>query len=648
MNELLDAALAYAKERGWPVFPCRADKTPYTSNGVLDATTNLKVIEDWWNTWPRANIGLDVGGAGMMVLDLDPGHDLKELEKNVGVIPNTKLSANSPRGGSHLFFSINGTEIVSPSASKLAANIDVRSFNSYVLLAPSVTKDGSYTWISEGKPAHRTDEMVRVANSHREKHEDRNTWLIEADLTENVASAVKWLQSTAKVSIEGQGGDSMAYATAAHMKSFGISKELAFDLIWEHWNPRCVPPWGSDEADHLASKVENGYSYNTSPPGNMTPAYHTAKAQALFKPVTRSFDAGGKEYTTGRFRFVDRWGMDEIKPPSWLVKDFLPERAYAILFGSPGTFKTFVALDIALSIANGYPTDPLWEVTKPGPVLFAAGEGRATLTKRVAAWEKIHWNGKKSNDFILGDPVPHINEEIEPFIEGALLANPDGYKLIVIDTIGRSMQGVNENAQEHASKFTHLVEQLQYNLGATVLALHHTGHTEKGRERGSIVFGADADTRIRIDRPTKRYLIDLTMVKQKDAQEWNKPKLIQLNEITLSAKLKSLVAVNPDKAAVEQSQNDRMAKTTRSKHLPVSDPVVMRHIDKAISEILFKNKPKTWTQSDLAEALAMRDDIDLSSSHMRKNTLYALREDSLKLAKRLYDPIAKKWRYKEV
>ena len=226
---MITAALVYAA-RGWPIFPVKRDKTPLTPNGVLDATTSERQVHAWWAQWPEANVALDVGGAGMMVLDLDPGHDLKELERNVGQIPATKLRASTPRGGSHFFFALASEEHVSPSSSKLASHVDVRSFHSYVLLPPSQTEAGAYACEAYDKPAYRTDDMVRVANSAREKHQDRDNWIIEADLPENVVLATKWLRDDAKPAVEGQGGEACAYATATMCKSYGVSEETAFDL----------------------------------------------------------------------------------------------------------------------------------------------------------------------------------------------------------------------------------------------------------------------------------------------------------------------------------------------------------------------------------------------------------------------------------
>ena len=637
-NILLDAALVYAK-RGWPVFPCNSTKEPMVPNGVLDATTDPAKIQAWWTRWPKAGIGLDCAGARMMVLDLDrykPNFSAAAFDALA--LPPTLLRQRSPRGGEHLFYALNPGEIVSASASRLAPGVDVRSFHSYVLLAPSSTADGSYKWESEGKPAHRTDEMVRLANTQRAKSEDRDTWIIKPDLNENIALAVAWLKNSAKVSVEGQGGDAMAYATAAHLKSFGISEALAFDLMWEHWNPRCVPPWSADEVDHLESKVRNGYAYNTSPPGNCTPAYRVAKASAIFKPVAVALPEG-HEFTAGRFRFVDRDGMANIKPPSWLVEDFLPADAYAILLGAPRTFKTFVALDVGLSLATGFPHDPIWQVNDGGRVLYIAGEGRSALSNRVTAWERKHFHGERADNFVLADPVPNVGEDWTPFLDGALALAPAGYKLVILDTVGRAMQGRNENSQEDASAFTRQVEVLQRSFGCTVLALHHSGHEASSRARGSSVFGADADTIVQLDRRAQDYVVGLTMRKQKDAPEWANPRVIKLEEILLGEGAKSLVAVKPapgERAPAAKPDSDE----------PL-DLIVSNVLDKAVRSVLASNPSRAWNTKELAEALAMREDVEVDSKTLQNVGLIRLRERYSTYANRAYDPATKRWRHKE-
>ena len=639
MTSMKDHALAYAA-RGWPVFPVRADKTPYTKHGVQDATTTITKIEEMWEKWPKANIAMNVGAAGMLVIDLDPGHDMKELESNIGPLPKTRLSAKTPRDGLHLYFFLADEEVVAPSASKLAPHVDVRSLNSYVLLPPSTTADGSYVWQEEGKPAHRTDEMVRVANSGREKHEDRDNWLIERDLPENVDLAAAWLRDDAKIAVEGQGGDALAYATAAYMKSFGISPEMAFDLMWEHWNPRCSPPWDAENIDHLERKIENGYHYNTSPPGNVTPAYTAAKTASIFKPVVvEKGTDGGAEHSRGRFRVVDFDGMQAIGPPSWLIDDFLPQESYALLFGAPGTFKTFVALDIALTVATGFGLDEtaVWqEVEERGPVLFLAGEGRSNISNRVMAWTQIHFHGNRIPGFHLGDPVPMISEKIEPFIDTMLSASPDGYKLVVLDTVGRSMQGVNENAQENASAFTSLVEVIQKKLGAAVLALHHTGFQDTHRARGSSVFGADADTIVRLDRLGKQYMVAMTMTKQKDAPEWTQPKHVKLNEIHVTPEVKSLVAVRPG------TQDDPAIKEEATQQ---ADKVSLDIVEDAVMDVLAANKIKEWQWLPLGRAISAHKGITLGEQTLAKNHLPRLLADNARRSHRCYDTQKDRWRW---
>lgn len=185
MTTMLEAARAYAK-RGLPVFPVKPlEKTPLFKGSFHDATTDLAKITEVWTANPDANIGMEPGAVHQMVLDYDPGHDLAVVEQNVGPLPDTQPRTRTPRGGFHDWFATNNGEIIAASASKIAPHVDVRSHRSYVLLPPSKTKDGDYKWERDGKPAYRTDEMVRVANSAMEKHEDRDNWLIEPDIKAN-------------------------------------------------------------------------------------------------------------------------------------------------------------------------------------------------------------------------------------------------------------------------------------------------------------------------------------------------------------------------------------------------------------------------------------------------------------------------------
>jgi hypothetical protein len=614
MPSMLEHALAYA-ERGWPVFPCQPDKSPHTKHGVMDSTTTIPRIEEYWTRWPDANIGLDCGAAGLIVLDGDPGFDEAELIKNIGEIPVTHLISKTPRGGNHRFFELGREEIAAPSQSKLAKHLDIRSHNSYVLLPPSRTKDGTYEWVEEGKPAYRSDAMLEAANTGRSKHEDRDTWLIEPDLEENINKATTWLQTDAQIAIEGQGGDGMAYATAAHMKSFGISPDLALELMWDHWNPRCDPPWSGDEYEHFTSKVENGYSYNTSPPGNITSAYRKAAKADLFTAVVSTKD---EEWNAGRFRFVNKKGMGNIKPPNWLIKNFLPENSYSIIFGAYSSFKTFIALDIALSISCGQlgteGKEP-WhdDVATMGPILFAAGEGRADIAKRVRAWDAHHRFGIESNpNFFLADPVPLVSEELKPFINGARMASPDGYKLVIIDTVGRSMAGLNENSQEHASAFTNMVENIQYELKCAVLCLHHIGHAETARARGSSVFGADADMMLRLDRVPNSMTIKLTMTKQKDAQEWDKPKFIKMHEhaFDVEKEITSLVAMSGQE--MEDKEEARQEKKA------TVNAVTYEKVEAGILRFLKKYPDRKLSLGALAVILGNDKKVPLKTSQAKK------------------------------
>jgi hypothetical protein len=646
MATMMDHALAYAK-RGFPVFPCDSNKEPIGSlapNGVLDATTDPKKIERWWSRSPRANIGFDVTGANLVVVDFDPGSDFDQTVRDLS-LPKTELRQRTPRGGVHLFYSIDEGERIANSSGKIAEAVDVRGLNGYVLLPPSRTKDGEYEWQAEGRATHRTEGMVHAFNVAREKHKDRDHWLIDPDLPENVEAAVKWLKEEAKIAVEGKGGDHIAYATAAHMKSFGLSPELAFDLMWEHWNPRCDPPWGAEEVEHFATKIENGYSYNTSPPGNITKAYKDARIKEVFKPIVREDIPSGRELLAGKFRFADREALNHVPPASWLIPDTIPDEGYVVLFGPPGSFKSFLAIDWGATVATGgdYPWSGAWTVARPGPVLYALGEGRPGFTARLRAWEKAHYGGRQIPNFIVCDPVPLVQDELDGFIDAALQLHPEGYRLVFVDTAARALQGLNENAQEHASKLTAMVQKLQTALGCAVVVIHHSGHGDETRAKGSQEFYGAPDAVFRIQREGKTKKFLLFNQKQKDAPEWEKPRAMEMRDVGTT---QDSIAVFPSGAAkeAEPKTDDGEADRKRAKNFDAAAVLVL---DTVIAAILGENKLKSWSTREIAQAVAMDGRVDVDSKTLQNTHLIRLRETKGSKANRMYSPQTKKWKWRD-
>ena len=142
MTPTLEAMLDYAR-RGWPVFPMSPRKVPLTHHGLLDATTDIDVIQRWARRWPELVPALATGKpSGIVALDVDirPGvsgiDSLQALGINFHPITPT---AHTPSGGYHLLFAAPG-HFVKTIAGKLGPGLDIRADGGGIMVPPATRR----------------------------------------------------------------------------------------------------------------------------------------------------------------------------------------------------------------------------------------------------------------------------------------------------------------------------------------------------------------------------------------------------------------------------------------------------------------------------------------------------------------------------
>lgn len=146
------AAAGYAR-RGWFVFPLKpSSKEPLTGHGVHDASSDPQIVTAWWREWPESNIGLDVHRSGLIVVDLDVlkgGIEAWErLCAEYRVSPYTALRSRTGSGGMHLIYRQPLGVTIHNSKAKLGPGIDIRGWNGYIAIPPSIHANGNvYAWI---------------------------------------------------------------------------------------------------------------------------------------------------------------------------------------------------------------------------------------------------------------------------------------------------------------------------------------------------------------------------------------------------------------------------------------------------------------------------------------------------------------------
>lgn len=504
------AARRYASQ-GVPVFVCwPGEKEPYTARGFHDATVDLNVIDGWFAEEPNLNVAFCPHQVRLAVIDPDGDQgeaSWADWQIEHGECPAT-YTVRTPRGGRHLYY----RGILPATQSKLGIHVDTRGVGSYVLVPPSRFRDhGVYEVIDNRSPVDLPETIPAFLEQLR--RDSAKAAVGDLDLAPNVARAVRFLQDCVKagrVAIQGQMGDGTTYAVACEVMNLGVSEETAFELMLEHWAPHCQPFDGRFEG-FLRTKVENAARYAQNEAGSW--AVETGQevfAAALDKLADDEPDPSPP--TRERFKL---WTLEELgalPPPDWLVHEMLPAGGISLMYGPPGSYKSFLALQLSLGIA-----------CLGQSVVYIGAEGGRGLEVRAGAWKLANdVEGQLPIHIVRDMPWASDQEMVGQFIASVKAAGVQP-ELVVIDTAARMMVGLDENNAKDAGLFVAALECLQRALGCAILVIHHTGKDVGRGARGSnaLIGAVDAAVEVQANKDTRA--VAIWCRRQKDAPERETP-----------------------------------------------------------------------------------------------------------------------------
>jgi len=241
--------------------------------------------------------------------------------------------------------------------------------------------------------------------------------------------------------------------------------------------------------------------------------------------------------------------------PSWLIDRLWTHQAVGVIGGSPKSGKTWLALEMAVSVASGNPCLGRFAVPSPGLVLIYAAEDSAVAVRsRIESLARLHQVDFNRLDvhIITADSLRLDRPEHQARLESTLLL----YKpaLLILDPLVR-IHAIDENVAGQVSTLLGYIRSLQRKTGAAIALVHHVrknaspnggaGYSLRGS--GDLYAWLDSFLYLRMHQGQR------TLSAEHRSAPAFGPIALELEQSDLGASLKiSSIAANP----LESSPND--------------------------------------------------------------------------------------------
>jgi hypothetical protein len=170
---------------------------------------------------------------------------------------------------------------------------------------------------------------------------------------------------------------------------------------------------------------------------------------------------------------VAELGSDEIAE-RWLVEQLWCARSVGVIGGAPKCAKTWLGLDMALSVATGTPCLGKYTVPEPGPVLiYLAEDALQAVRSRIDGMARHRGLDLDEVEVhVITVPVLRLDQDRDRtrLCETVRRLGP---RLLVLDPLVR-LHGIDENHATDVAELLGYFRWLQRELCLSVLLVHHT------------------------------------------------------------------------------------------------------------------------------------------------------------------------------
>jgi hypothetical protein len=201
------------------------------------------------------------------------------------------------------------------------------------------------------------------------------------------------------------------------------------------------------------------------------------------------------------------------RPQRWLVEQLWGASSVGLIGGAPKCSKTWLGLDLALSVATGTACLGRYAVPEPGPVLvYLAEDALPILRQRVEGMARHRGlNLQQVEIHVITSPTLRLDREQH---RGQLLQTAQRLRprLLLLDPLVR-LHGIDENNAGEVAGLLAYIRTLQRQLDLSVILVHHTRKNAAGgiaagqALRGSSDLHAFGDSNLYLKRTKDRLLL---------------------------------------------------------------------------------------------------------------------------------------------